>query len=199
MVWMATALLAASPSTALAQAPAAQTQEPAPLAEPSVTPLSLFDNRLTRPKSKMESWLSGVEMTCTGCRFFETTAVRPESTNATAPWALQGQWRRQTPLGAVSAGFVGVRNYALPLYTAMPIGGAIDPAVLRSAGTSAFAPVSQWALTAAVEKTLKTWKNGASVGVTAGALYPIATSSVTAGDPRISPSLTLRFGIVNRW
>jgi hypothetical protein len=191
----ATALLAAGSTTALAQSPAAQTQEP----ETRLTPLSLFDNRLTKPTSFMESWLSGFEMKCVGCRGFETTAVRPDPTNATAPTVLQGKWRRHTPLGVVSTGFVGVRNYALPLSSAMPLGGDVDPAALRSAGTSAFAPASQWSLTAAVEKTLVTRASGASVGVTADLLIPVATNAVIAGDPRISASSTLRFGIVFRW
>jgi hypothetical protein len=108
----------------------------------------------TKSKSMLESWLSGVEMQCIGCRGFEPTGIRPESTNATAPWVLQGRWRRQTTLGVVSAGFVGVRNYALPLSTAMPLGGEFDRAALGSSRASVFAPVSQWSLTAAVEKTL---------------------------------------------
>jgi hypothetical protein len=191
----AAALLGAGSSTVLAQSPAAQTQEP----ETRLTPLSLFDNRFTTPKSAMESWLSGFEMKCIGCGGLEATAARPESTNATAPWVLHGKWRRPTLLGVVSTGIVGVRNYALPLSIAMPLGGDVDPAALRSAGTSAFAPVSQWSLTAAVEKTLVRRANGASVGITADLLIPVATNSVVAGDPRISASSTLRFGIVFRW
>jgi len=205
-----TTLLALGPSTALAQSSTAQTQEPsapekAPAKdEPNIRILSLFDNPPTigiKPNSVLKSWLSGVEMQCIGCPGLDTTSVRPAPTNANAPWVMQGQWRRQTTLGAVSTGFVGIRNYGLPLSTAMPLGGTIDTTALWSQGTSAFAPVSQWSLTAAVEKTLATFAGGASVGITADALIPVATSSAVAGDARVGAltSSTFRFGIVFRW
>lgn len=217
----ATALLAAGSSTGQAQSPAAQTQEPSrskPSAadkdaprdrppEPPETwlkPLSLFDNQLTmstKSKSVLQSWVSGVEIKCIGCPGFGTTAVRPESTNPNAPWVLQGRWRRQTALGIVSTGFVGVRNYALPLSTAMPLGGDVDPGALGSSRASFVGPSSQWSLTAAFEKTLATFADGASVGVTADLLIPVKTESVMVGDPRISAlaSRTIRVGIVFRW
>jgi hypothetical protein len=218
---VAAAMLAAGSSTALAQASPPKTPQssqpgtppaadddasrdsPRQPAETTITPLSLFDDRFStrKPKSILESWLSGVEMQCIGCRGFEPTGIRPESTNATAPWVLQGRWRRQTTLGVVSAGFVGVRNYALPLSTAMPLGGEVDRAALGSSRASVFAPVSQWSLTAAVEKTLATRANGASVGVTADLLIPIKTESISVGDPRTSAltARTVRFGIIFRW
>jgi hypothetical protein len=172
---VATALVAAGSPTALGQSPAAQTQEPSRPSAPSpaddttsrdrrgeppetvVESLSLFDHGLTnsaKPIVVVESWLSGVEMKCIGCRGFETTAVRPESTNANAPWAVQGKWRRRTTLGVVSTGFVSVRNYALRLSTAIPVGGDLDPAALGASGASAFLPGSQW-------KTLAKRANGA--------------------------------------
>ena len=217
----ATALVAAGSSTALGQSPAAQTEEPsrssAPSAadedtsrdrrrEPSGTTfssLSLFDNRLTKgtkPTFVVDSRQSSVEMKCIGCRGFETTGVRPESANPHAPWALQGKWRRQTTLGVVSTGFVGVRNYASPLSTAIPLGGDLDPAALGTAGASADA-VSQWSLTAGVEKTLVKRENGASVGVTGDLLIPFKTETIGTGDPRtpVLESPTVRFGIVFRW
>lgn len=103
--------------------------------------------------------------------------------------------------GPVSTGFVGVRNYALPLYTGMPIGGDFNPGMLGSSLTSSFMPSSQWSLTAAVEKTLATFSNGATVGVTADVLIPVATESVSVGDPRIAAltSRAMRVGIVVRW
>ena len=218
----ATALVAAGSSTALGQSPAAQTEEPSrPSAssaadedtsrdrrrEPPgtiVSSLSLFDHGLTKstkPTVVVESWLSGVEMKCIGCRGFETTGVRPESANANAPWALQGKWRRQTTLGVVSTGFVGVRNYVLPLSTAIPLGGDLDPAALGTAGASAFLPVSQWSLTAGVEKTLAKSANGASFGVTADLLIPVRNETIRGGDPRdtVPASTTMRFGGVVRW
>jgi hypothetical protein len=197
----ATALLGTASSAALAQITAPQAQEPAKPAEPN---LSLFDNRLKpspKQKSFMDSWLSGVEMKCIGCGLFDPNAVHPEPANANAPWLLQGQLRRQTPIGAVSLGFVGARNYALPLFTATPIGGNVDARMLTSSGTSVFAPVSQWSLTASLEKTLLKRANGASLGITADAFFPVATNSVTAGDPRFGglTSPTFRVGLVLRW
>ena len=83
----ATALMMAGSSTALAQSPPAHKPEPVRPAEPTTFPnLSLFDNRLTtgtKPKSLLDSWLSGVEMNCIGCRGFETTGVRPRSSSLT--------------------------------------------------------------------------------------------------------------------
>jgi hypothetical protein len=164
----------------------------------------LFDHGLassTKPQIVVESWLSGVEMTCIGCRGFETTGVRPESANPNAPWALQGKWRRRTALGVVSTGFVGVRNYALPLTTAIPLGGDLDPAALATAGASAFLPGSQWSLTAGIEKTLAKSANGASFGVTADALIPVEKETVGVGDPRntVPTSPTVRVGGFLRW
>jgi len=198
LIVAATVLFAAG--SALAQSPAPPPEPP----DPKPTVLSLFDNQLTtgtKPKSLLESWLSGVDMKCIGCGVFGTTAVRPESTNPNAPWMLQGRWRRQTTVGVVSAGFVGIRNYALPLSTAMPLGGGVDPVALGAAGASSFAPSSQWSLTAGFEKTLATRANGASVGVIADVLIPVSTDSASAGDPRISAlaSRTIRVGIIFRW
>lgn len=198
----ATALVASASSTARGQSPEAQTQEPS--RPPVFGNLSLFDDRLTdrtKPIFVEQPGLSGVVMTCIGCRGFETTAVRPESANETAPWAVQGKWSRQTTFGVVSTGFVGVRNYALPLETAIPLGGDLDPNALRAAGPSIFPPVPQWSLTAGVDKTLAKRRSGATVGVTGDVLIPINTETISADDPRKSAltSPTVRLGIVFRW
>lgn len=202
----ATALVAAGSSTALGQSPAAPTQEPS---RPS-TPATIFGNLsliapLPTDSAKpifVEAPLrSGVEMTCIGCRGFETTVLRPESADAFAPWALQGTWRRQTPFGLVSTGFVGTRNFGWPLASLMPVGGDVDPASLSTAGASIFPPVTQWSLTAGVEKTLLKRANGSSVGVSGDVLIPFNTDTINAADPRNSAltSPTLRVGIVFRW
>jgi hypothetical protein len=216
----ATALLASGSSMARAQSPAPQAQEPSRPANPSVeddardrpreasdirlTTTSLLDDELTigtKPKSLLDSWLSSVDMKCISCGGLATSALFPESMNRNAPWVLQGKWRRQTALGVVSTGFVGVRKYALPLYMAMPIGGDFDPGARGSSPANVFAPSTQWSLTGAVEQTLATFSNGATVGVTADVLVPVKTGSIGAGDPRIGAltSRTMRFGIVFRW
>ena len=217
----ATALVAAGPSTSLGQSPEPQTQEPPRPAAPSPADedgsrdrrreppgtifgsLSLFDAWLTdttKPVFVAKPGLSGVEMTCIGCRGFETTAVRPESASANAPWALQGKWRRQTTFGVLSTGFVGVRNYASPLATVLPLGRDLDPVALSTSATSMDSAVSQWSLTAGVEKTLVTRANGASVGVTADVLIPFEVDTISV-DPRTSAlkSPTVRVGIVLGW
>jgi hypothetical protein len=166
--------------------------------------LSLFDDQVTitaRQKRMLESWLSDVEMKCIGCGWFDANAVRPESRDPYALWVLQGKWRRQTSFGVVSTGFVGTRNSSLPLFTAMPIGGDVDPVTLGSSHATFVAPSSQWSLTAAFAKTLATSKGGASVGVTADALIPVKTESLVGGDPRISAmsSSAIRVGVFVRW
>jgi len=218
-----TAVLAFDFQTAFAQSPAPHAQEPSrpatpaagtddtsgvrPLEPPKVTPpaVSLFDPQpvtSSKPKAVFESWLSDVEMNCIACRGFATTAVFSEPANPNAPWALQGTWKRQTTVGGLSTGFVGVRNYALPLSTVVPLGGDVDHFTTGSSWrTSVFAPSSQWYLTAAIEKTVATQSNGASVGVTADVLIPVHTESISVDDPRISAltSRAVRFGVVVRW
>jgi hypothetical protein len=153
-----------------------------------------------KPVFVVKPSLSGVEMTCIGCRGFETTVLRPESASALAPWALRGRWRRPTAFGVVSTGFVGLRNYALPLSSAMPLGSDLDPVALGTAGTSVDSSVSQWSLTAGIEKTLVTRRNGTSVGVTGDLLVPFKTETIGV-DPRNDAltSPTVRLGIIFRW
>jgi hypothetical protein len=217
----ATALVAAGSSTALGQPRAAQTQEPSRASAPSadeatpgdrqreprdvtISSRSLFDGRPTgdtNPTSVVAPWLSGVTTTCIGCRGFETAGVPPSSANSNAPWAFQGRWRRQTAFGVVSAGVVGVRNYALPLSTAVAPDGDLDRVALGTSGASGFAPGSQWAVTAGVEKTLAKRANGATVGVAADLSIPVKTDTVGVDDPRTRnlASPTMRVGIVLRW
>lgn len=218
----AMALLAADTSAALAQLPVAQAQEPRSPAKPSETdeqaardreqeppPARIADpgwldkwlSIATKPQSGLESWLKDVAVTCTGCRGFETGAPGVDLTDANAPWVLQGKWRHQTPFGAVSTGFVGVRNSALPLSTITPIGGDVDLRALQSSNSSVFAPMTQWSLTASVEKTLVTRKSGATFGVIADVLMPVATESAVAKDARMGAlrPTTFRAGFVFRW
>jgi len=210
----ATALLAAEPSTALAQSSASQVQEPSRPATSAATgkdasrdraseTLSLFSRpraTSTTSKSVKDSWLSGLEIKCLACGGSGTSPVFPESTNPNAPWVLQGTWRRQTAFGIVSTGILGVRNSALPVSALTSLGGSFEPGHNASA-SSAFAPSSQWYLTAAVEKTLAVRSDGASVGVIADVLIPVESKPFRVVDPR-SDALTsraLRVGMVVRW
>ena len=198
----ATALVAAGASTAFGQSPPAQTPEPPATIFSNLSVFDVEPTKSTQPTFVVMPVRSGVETTCIGCRGFETTVLRPESTSLNAPWALRGRWRRQTTFGVVSTGFLGVRNYALPLPTVMPLGGDLDPVALSTAGMAVDSAISQWSMTAGVEKTLVTREHGASVGVTGDVLIPFMTEeTVAVGDPRIRSlkSATVRFGLVLRW
>jgi hypothetical protein len=217
----AAAMVPTGVSAASAQSPEVRPQEPSRPLAPSTHPdadardpagesrgdtvrnLSLFDHRLgvgAKPVTAAESWLSGFEMSCVG-RGLDGPRAQPPSTNALAPWALQGRWRRQTKLGAVSAGFAGVRNYALPLSTVVPLAGGVDPAALRAVGASQSLPVSQWSVTAGIERTLAKRASGASIGVAADVLIPFSHDAGGIDDPRVEAlgKPTARAGIVLRW
>jgi hypothetical protein len=213
---IAATTFALTSSAALAQSSPAQVQEPArtaqrPVSEGSAQPssnepaeISLRNGRFTlgtAQTSILESWLSSVDMKCVGCGAFDSNAARPEPTSPNAPWLLEGKFRRQTPLGIFSAGFVGVRNYAMPPLTVTPIGGDVDPGLLGDWSRNFVGPTSQWMMTASFEKTLKTFKGGATVGVAADVMLPVKTESALGGDPRIiaMASRTIRAAVVLRW
>jgi hypothetical protein len=208
-----TALLAAGSVNALAQTLAPPTPESFPGATPpdsnvrrpaaQTTPgtVWLLDN--PKARSVFDSLFKDVEVTCLGCPGFGdagTSALLPESTNPNAPRVLQGKWRQQTAVGLVSLGFVGVRNYALPLYVAMPLAGDFNPGLQSSSSTSAFAPSSQWSLSAAIEKTLASSWHGASIGAAADVIVPVETKSTPTGDARAgaTKARAARFGFVFR-
>jgi hypothetical protein len=166
--------------------------------------LSLFDDVLmtdVKPTAVVDPWASGVRMMCVGCAGLETSGASA-SANANAPWVLQGTLRRRTSLGVLSAGFLGVRNSALPLSAITPLGGGdVDPRVLGTSGTSGFLPGSRWSLTAGIERTLATAASGASVGVTADVLVPVKSNTPNADDPRgrRRGAATGRLGLILRW
>jgi hypothetical protein len=147
----------------------------------------------------LESWFSGADMKCIGCPGASTLA-RPESTNSNAPWVLQGKWRRETPFGVASLGFAGIRNSALPSYTALPLAGDVSQTTLGSS-PSLFMPSTQWSVTAGLEKTLMKFSNGATVGVATDLIVPVRIKSAVKGDPRLNGmnSAALRVGVVVRW
>jgi hypothetical protein len=215
------AMVPAGQSAAFAQSPEVRAQEPSRPSTPPTVPdvdardrarepqagpvgnLSLFAHRpgeATKPAVATESWLSGFDVTCVGC-LPDGPGARPTPTNALVPWALQGRWRRQTRLGAVSAGFAGVRNYALPLSTVVPLAGGVDPAALSAVGASQALPVSQWSVMAGVERTLAKRASGASIGVAADVLIPFAREDSGIDDPRVKAlgQATARIGVVLRW
>ena len=211
----ASVLCAASVVSAFAQTTAAPVQEKPPAATETARPsepvnseptnnLSLAQPELfTSPKKKsmLDAWLSGVDMKCLGCPAVDPNAARPQATKPNAPWLLHGRWRGQTPFGAVSLGFAGVRNFSVPLSVVTPVGGEVALGPMGASTSSYLGPTSQWSATVAYEKTLKTFANGATIGIAADAMMPISTMSSVAGDPRINSmaSRTFRIGIVIRW
>lgn len=147
-----------------------------------------------------EGWRSGLDMACVGCLLVgEERWGKPARAND--PWALHARWRRPTPLGILSAGVLGVRNYALPLSTVLPLDGELDGAALASSGTSTFLPGSRWSLTAAIEKTLFMRPGGTSIGVKADLFVPLKTPENAAGDARLDAlsSTTGRVGVLVGW
>lgn len=209
-VAIASSAMLATSATTLAAQSADQQSPPRPKlvtpatesqpTDPAPKDVSLF----TIPpsdKSKLESWLSGADVKCIGCRLFDPNATRPESTNPNAPFAFQAKWHAQTALGRISAGVLGVRNYAFSPSVGTPIGGDFNPGPLGSSSTAFLGPTSQWSLSAAYEKTLRTFRNGATISVVGDVMIPVSTTSTAPRDPRIGAmsSRTIRGGIVIRW
>jgi hypothetical protein len=121
--------------------------------------------------------------------------------NRNAPWVFQGTARRATRPGAISAGLLGVRNYAAPLYTATPIGGSFNAGPLTTVTPNLAIPDTQWHLTAGFERTLLTTRRGITLGLTGDVLLPVNTDPVSGEPLRVDPlsSLAVRFGFVLRW
>ena len=206
------AVLSATAAQILAQvrppeppATASQDDPQQPTIEASQEPTSI-------PIANSQWWVDGtptpspgifseVDVACTACG--ATSALDPFALppNANAPWAFQGTVRRVTRLGLISGGLLGVRNYAPPVYTAMPIGGSFNAGPISTVTPSLSVPDTQWHLTVGFERTLITTKRGVTLGFTGDALLPVNTDSAS-GDPlRVDPlsSLAVRFGLVIRW
>lgn len=137
------------------------------------------------------SWLTGGD----------ARSSSPPNTNGNAPWFVEGRVRHEGRSSAFSAGVVGVRNYTLPLYSASAIGGRLDPGPVSSSLANFYVPSTQWNLTAAVERTLRTTAGGATVGVAADAFFPLDVAAPTNDKSRIDPlpSQATRVGLALRW
>ena len=220
-VVVATALVAAGPSTASAQGPPPQAQEPSRSSPASVddhpgadrqpeppgtifSRLSLFDRPIAsgpKPQSAIESWLSGVAMACVGCRRFESRAWDRSPSTRLRHGRCREHGDGGRPWASSRRGSWAFATLALPLSAAVRPDGALDPAVLSTAGGSASLPGSRWSVTAGVEKTLATRASGASVGITADAVMPVEHDAVGGDDPRTRgfAAATMRVGVVVRW
>jgi hypothetical protein len=155
----------------------------------------------SKPPSRLDAWLSSIDINCVACGDVGAIGPLPTPTNANAPWAFQGVLRRDTAAGAFSAGIIGVRNHAAPLYTAMPIGGTFSPGASSTSRANFFVPATQWHLTASVERTLLTMPRGATLGIVGDLLLPINTNPSFDDKLRTDPlpSRAVRVGIAFRW
>jgi hypothetical protein len=153
------------------------------------------------PVAPRREFFSGLDLDCAACGATGALERFAVPSNPNAPWALQGTVHRDTRIGVVSAGLLGVRNYASPVYTAMPFGSRFEAGPVNTFTPNLSLPDTQWHLTAGVQRTLLTAKNGATLGLAVDAVLPVDTAPVS-GDPlRIDPlsSLAVRVRFVLRW
>ena len=207
-------LASASDSTLAAQVPSlesptpGQSQESAPPQAPEPAPVKPSQIPIVngpwwadRTPTTTPDLFRVIDFDCTACGATSGLDRFTLPANRNAPWVIQGRVRHATRLGVISAGLLGVRNYASPLYTGMPIGGSFNAGPLTTVTPNLAIPDTQWHLTAGFERTLLTTKRGVTFGLTGDVLLPVNTDPVS-GDPlRVDPlsSLAVRFGFVLRW
>jgi hypothetical protein len=177
-----------------------QTPEPSQ-AESSRIPIVNSPWWVDRTPTTAPGHFPTIDFDCTACGATSRLDCFTVPVNPNAAWALQGRVRRATRLRVLSAGLLGIRNYASPVYTAMPIGGRFDPGPLTTVTPNLSVPDTQWHLTAGFERTLLTTKRGVTLGLTGDVLLPVSTDPVSGDPRRVDPlsSLAVRFGIVIRW
>ena len=169
--------------------------------EPSQIPIVNGPWWVDRTPTAAPDVFKAIDFDCTACGASSDLARFSLPDNRNAPWAFQGTARRATRLGVISGGVLGVRNFASPMYTAMPIGGRFQAGPLTTVTPNLSIPDTQWHLTAGFERTLLRTKGGVTLGLTGDVLLPVNTDAAT-GDPlRVDPlsSLAVRFGFVLRW
>lgn len=162
-------------------------------------PLTVGDSPVSVDDTPTSPWgvRSTVDINCVAC----VPGLASIPANPNAPWSLYGTVRHESRLGGFSAGFVGVHNYAPPLYSVMSIGGAYSPGGASSSVANFFVPSTQWHLTASFQRTLVTTAAGATLGLTADVLVPVKTDAAVNDSLGICPlpSGAVRFGMVFRW
>lgn len=180
-----------------------QRQEPPVETPETKLKVTTLADTSTRPdvstKSTVETWLSNVhiDFTCPNC---PSDRVRPPL-NPNAPWAFQSKVGYSGTFGSVSAGVVGVRNDASPLYAAMPIGGDYRGNAAITTTPNFFVPSTQWYATAAFQRTLATTKQGNTLGLAVDLMVPVNTAPWRGESVRLAPlpSTAVRVGFVYRW
>jgi hypothetical protein len=198
---LAAQVLSRDPTAAPSQGSAPpQTPEPSQV-EPSPIPIVNGPRWVERTPTTVPDLFPPIDFDCTACGATSGLDRFTVPVNPNAPWAFQGTVRRATRLAVLSAGLLGIRNYASTVYTAMPIGGSFDAGPLTTVTPNLSVPDTQWHLTAGFERTLLTTKRGVTLGLTGDVLLPVRTDPVS-GDPLgVDPlsSLAARFGFVIRW
>src|SRR5690606_21586654 len=96
-----------------------------PLAQVPPAPETQFELRLKLPQSIWKTSPLVPELECFGCGT-EDRASFSVPRNPNAPWAVQGFVRYPIRSGSIRTGIIGVRNYDLPVYMAMPVGGSFN-------------------------------------------------------------------------
>ena len=172
-----------------------------PSQEPTWIPIANSQWWVDGASTPRPGLFSSMDVTCTACGGTSTLERFVLPANRNAPWALQGTVRRATRLGLISTGLLGVRNYAAPVYTAMPIGGSFNAGPGSTVTANLAIPDTQWHLTAGFERTLMRTKRGVTFGLTGDVVLPVNAHSASANPLRIDPlsSLAVRFGLVVRW
>ncbi len=172
-------------------------QEPAPPQMPAPpASATLWTNPATT--SSLATLPLQFSLDCTTCGWFGQTAAPAPPANPNAPWVVQGAVRHTNRLGTFSAGAIGVRNYALPLFMAMPPGQDFRP-VASTSQADLSVRETQWHVTTAFSRRLWTHASGANVGVTADVLLPVRTGGHELSKIAPLPSRAVRVGAVVRW
>jgi hypothetical protein len=205
-------LVVALPIQLAAQSPVSSTERSVSLENPALderaqqpspalpAPMELRLDHL--PRSRWETSPVHFLLDCTTCGGADEPIGPDRPTNPNAPWIVQAAARYTNRMGTFSAGVIGVRNYAPPLYVGMSPGQAFQVSGAASTSqTNFFVPETQWHLTVAFVRTLWTHSRGASVGLTADFLLPVNTDLQTNDLSRIDPlpSRAIRFGVIVRW
>ncbi len=152
-----------------------------------------------QPETGLGAWLSKnlrVGVSCVTC----PAGARPPALNMNAPWAIDGTVRYTAGANTFSAGVLGARGYAMPLYWMTPIGGTFSSGTLSTGAVSMAPQPADWLLKAGYERTLFKTKGGATFGFIADALAPMNSNS-TMGNGGIGPpgGAAVRVGFVIRW
>lgn len=207
-ILLSSLLAFASPITVLAQqeepASRAPTEEATGRSARNPAWLELSTENRSPPSADMGlrgSWLTGGSVSGGCCDPGTGRAVPTPLVNSNAPWAFQASAARTSRLGNLFSGVIASRNYAAPLYSALPVSGPIQTGPTSTSQGNLSISETQWYLRAGWETPLAADLNGAAISVVTDFIVPLSTTQVTEDMLRIDavPSRAIRFGVVFRW